>query len=105
MDVYEAIFSRRTVRDFQEKEIDPEVIKRILNAGLHAPSNNHLREWEFVIVNDESARLKLIDKVRRDTTEKDVIAILSRPQSEAAQIAIGWPNRGLLLRKSFDNGR
>ena len=76
MDVYEAIFSRRTVRDFQEKEIDPEVIKRILNAGLHAPSNNHLREWEFVIVNDESARLKLIDKVRRNTTEKDVIAIL-----------------------------
>jgi nitroreductase len=66
MDMYEAIFSRRTVRDFQEKEIDLEIIKRILNAGLHAPTNNHLREWEFVIVNDKSARLKLIDKVKKN---------------------------------------
>jgi nitroreductase len=76
MDMYEAICSRRTVRDFQEKKIDLEIIKRILNAGLHAPTNNHLREWEFVIVNDKSARLKLIDKVRKSATAAEVTAIL-----------------------------
>jgi len=60
MDVYEAIFARRTVRDFQDREIDLESIERILDAGLHAPTNNHLREWEFVIVNDKSVWLSVL---------------------------------------------
>ena len=76
MDVYEAIFARRTVRDFQDREIDLESIERILDAGLHAPTNNHLREWEFVIVNDKSARLNLIDRARKSITEAEVIALL-----------------------------
>jgi nitroreductase len=59
MDVYEAILARRTVRDFQDREIELAIIGRILDAGLHAPTNNHLREWKFVVVNDKAARLSL----------------------------------------------
>ena len=33
MDVYEAIIARRTVRDFHDREIDLEIIERILDAG------------------------------------------------------------------------
>ena len=73
MDVYEAILTRRTVRDFQDREIDLEIIERILDAGLRAPTNNHLREWEFIIVNDRSARLNLIDRVRKGIAEEDPI--------------------------------
>ncbi len=47
MDVYKAIYTRRTVRDFKEKEIDMEIVRKILDAGMQAPSNNHMREWEF----------------------------------------------------------
>ena len=42
MDIYEAIEKRRTVRDFEDKSIDPKIIKKILSAGLKAPTNNHL---------------------------------------------------------------
>jgi len=77
MDTYEAIYSRRTIRDFKEQEvIDIDIVKKILDAGLHAPSNNHMREWEFVIVNDMQTRLRLIDKVEKHYTEKDVSDIL-----------------------------
>lgn len=72
MDVYEAIFSRRTVRDFQAKAIDEEIIKKIINAGLHAPSHNHMREWEFVIIQDQSVRFKVIDKVQKHYTKEEV---------------------------------
>ena len=61
MEFYEAIEKRRTVRDFEDKPIEPEIIKRILGAGLKAPTNNHLREWEFVIVNDKKERLKVLN--------------------------------------------
>lgn len=43
MDIYEAIYSRRSVRDFEDKEIDIEIVKKIINAGLRAPTNNHMR--------------------------------------------------------------
>lgn len=43
MEFYEAIDKRRTVRDFEDKIIDIEIIKRILSAGLKAPTNDHLK--------------------------------------------------------------
>lgn len=36
MDFYEAIEKRRTVRDFEDKPIPMDIIKRILSAGLKA---------------------------------------------------------------------
>ena len=61
MELYEAIEKRRTVRDFIDNPIDMESITRILSAGLKAPTNNHLREWEFVVVNDKKERLKVLN--------------------------------------------
>lgn len=71
MDIYEAISKRRTVRDFQEKPISLEVIKRIIDAGLRAPTNNHLRQWEFVLINDQAVRLAVIDKINKNLSVRD----------------------------------
>ena len=77
MDVYEAIATRRTVRDFEDKPVEMSLIERVLDAGLKAPSNNHLRQWEFVIINDREERAKGLGvcRQRRDsqipTEEKD----------------------------------
>jgi nitroreductase len=77
MDVYSAIYSRRTVRDFKEKEIEIGVLKKIIRAGLHAPSHDHMRQWEFVIVNDSNTRSELIQKINRNRTGKDAIEALN----------------------------
>ena len=61
MDVYDAINTRRTIRDFEARPVPEEVIKRILAAGLKAPTNNHLRQWEFVIVNDRAKRAEVLN--------------------------------------------
>ncbi|MDP4094550.1 MAG: nitroreductase family protein [Bacillota bacterium] len=76
MNIYETINKRRTVRDFTEKLIDTEIIHRILDAGLKAPSNDHMRSWEFIIVNDMPTRLKLIDKVNKNFTREQITEIL-----------------------------
>ena len=60
MDVYEAIARRRTVRDFEDRTVDRETVERLLEAGLKAPSNTHLRQWEFVVVNEKSERRRLL---------------------------------------------
>ena len=93
MDIYQAIYARRTARDFKAQGIDFEIIKKILQAGLRAPTNNHLREWEFVIVNDPSTRQKLIEKVRKSTTAAEVAAILD-----------GWGCFDLIQRDMYFDG-
>jgi nitroreductase len=76
MDVYEAIYSRRTVRDFEDKKVDMDTVKKILDAGLHAPSNNHMREWEFIILDDRATRPKAIDKVEKNMTREEIEKLL-----------------------------
>ncbi len=59
MELLDVINRRRTIRDFSEKEVPFEIIQRALNAGLKAPSYNHQKEWDFILVKDQSVRLAL----------------------------------------------
>ena len=76
MDVYEAISSRRGVRDFKSQSIDEATIKKIISAGLKAPSHNYMYEWEFVIVQDRATRIEVIDKVQKEYTKEGIEAWL-----------------------------
>lgn len=53
MEFYQVIDSRRSIRQFEAKEIPREVLERILDAGLKAPSSNHQRRWELVTLTDK----------------------------------------------------
>ena len=53
MDFYEVVKARKTIREFSDKKVDKEVIERILSAGLMAPTNDHLRNWEFVVITEK----------------------------------------------------
>ena len=54
MNIYDAINTRRTIRDFADKQIDTAIIEKIIAAGLKAPTNDHMRSWEFVVVSDKA---------------------------------------------------
>jgi nitroreductase len=59
MNVIEAIAARRTVRDFAPRQVERSTLLGLLDAGLKAPSHNHLREWRFVVVEDAETRERL----------------------------------------------
>lgn len=59
MEFMDVIHKRRTVRDFSQQKIAPELIERALAAGLKAPSYNHLKEWDFIFVHDFNKRVAL----------------------------------------------
>lgn len=65
MEFYDAIKKRRTVREWSDRKVGEEVIKRIVEAGLAAPSNNHLREWDFIVLHsdeEKAAALKFVEE-------------------------------------------
>lgn len=72
MDFYETVNSRHTVREFESTPIDDETIRRIISAGIKAPSNDHMRDWNFIVITDKNIILKLIEKIPEKFTEEDV---------------------------------
>jgi len=77
MDLYSAINQRRTVRDFQDKEVELDIILRIINAGLKAPTNDHMRNWEFVVVTDKEEKAKIMDKIPKTISKKKLEGIVT----------------------------
>lgn len=61
MDVMEAIRQRRSVRSYEDREVEEEVLKQVMEAGRLAPSARNLQEWKFVVVRDKALREKLVD--------------------------------------------
>ena len=49
MDFYQVLEKRRTIRDFSDKEVTDEVLKKVLSAAFKPPTNAHLRLFEFVV--------------------------------------------------------
>jgi nitroreductase len=84
MELLEAINRRRTVRDFSKEEVPFEIIERSLEAGLKAPSYNHLKQWDFILVKEQNIRLaltqteemieKVTDELKQNFKDHDTLA-------------------------------
>ena len=77
MDIYQAINTRRTIRDFSDQLIDKDIIEKIIGAGLKAPTNDHMRSWEFVIVNNKNTRAEILKAITKMTSKSDVVKWLN----------------------------
>ena len=60
MELYEVLEKLRTYRDFSDREVSDEIVKRIIGAAFKAPTNDHLRQLEFIVVRDRENIAKVI---------------------------------------------
>lgn len=63
MSLLDLILSRRSIRDYQKREIPDDVLQKILEAGRQAPSAANRQPIHFVVVNDPEIRKNLCDKL------------------------------------------
>jgi len=66
--------SRRSVRRFQNRPVEPEKVDLLIEAALRSPSSRGFNPWEFVVVRDP-----------------DVIERLSRSKPHGASFLAGAP--------------
>ncbi len=52
METWDAIRSRRDVREFREERLPASDLDRIVEAGRRAPSSRNGQPWDFVVVTD-----------------------------------------------------
>ncbi len=63
MKVFESIANRRSIRNFKSDLISEEAIRKILQAGLLAPSGKNNQPWKFYVVQGEK-RAEMIAQMR-----------------------------------------
>lgn len=59
MDTWTAIRTKRMVRRFAPRPLEPEHLDRILDAGRHAASSKNQQAWDFVAVEDRETLRRL----------------------------------------------
>ncbi|HEY8364864.1 MAG TPA: nitroreductase family protein [Haloplasmataceae bacterium] len=56
MDFLDIIYSRRSIRKYQEPQISEDDLKKILKAGFQAPSAHNRQPWEFIVITDNKIK-------------------------------------------------
>ena len=70
------INTRRSIREYQDKDVEDEKILKILKAGMQAPGSRLGAEpWEFVIVKDKDTLAKL-GEIKPRVTNAPVAIVL-----------------------------
>jgi nitroreductase len=59
METWDAIRARRNVRTYEDRQIAPGDLDRILEAGWRSPSASNRQPWDFVLVIDRSQLMQL----------------------------------------------
>jgi len=63
--LFEAMYSARALRRFKPDPVPDEIIARILDAAIRAPSGNSEQHWAFVVVKDPERRHRVAEIYRK----------------------------------------
>ncbi len=69
MEFEQAVFSRRSIRTFTDRDVTDEQVKQLIAYGHAAPSGGNLKEWRFIVVRSEEGKRKLTNATYRGNSE------------------------------------
>ena len=103
MEFYEVLEKRRTYRDFSDREVSDEILKRVIAAAFKAPTNDHLRQFEFVVVRGRENIAKVIAPLAKNMAAfKELVAEVdeSGDKDKMAMFADALPKQQKMLMES-----
>ena len=59
------ILTRRSIRKFSDKKISEEILKELVDAGMHAPSGMCRKTWKFTVISNQEVIKKLVEKIAK----------------------------------------
>lgn len=103
MEFYEVLERRRTIRDFSDKIVTDEVLEKILSAAFKAPTNDHLRQFEFIVVRGRENIARLVAPVTENTRniqQAGLKAAEAMDEDERAMFVDALPKQRRMLIES-----
>ena len=122
MTVFEAIYSLRATRIYEDRPVPPEVLDQILQAGTMACSSGNTQPWELILVTDVELKRRikvemvdafatidaeraqkpedLLDGAGRPVTGHDAVENIDKVP---AIVVVCWnPERGIRLKGEYE---
>jgi nitroreductase len=97
MDAYLAVVSRREVRDYLAKPLEPEVEHAILDAGRLAGSSKNRQPWTFVVVREDEAVEAVAESVFEPANIRGAAFVVAIRMSGGAGIDAGRTAQNMML--------
>lgn len=88
MDVNEAISGRRSLREYTAQPVDERIIRRLIDAAVHAPNAVNQQPWTFTVVRDQS----VLDRISRNAKSHMLATMPASPQSDHFRSLLNDPN-------------
>ena len=60
--LFDAMYSTRAMRRLRRDPIPEQTLRKIIDAGVHAPSGGNLQEWGFILVRDQGLKRFIRDR-------------------------------------------
>lgn len=77
MNVREAIYKRRSVRSFLEKEVDEQIIRALLEDAMAAPSACNKQPWEFYVIRNKDKQDQIKSKIMYSKFNSPIMIIVA----------------------------
>lgn len=96
----ETIYRRHSVRQFEDKPVDNDLIRLILDAANQAPSAHNRQSWQFIVIKGEKKQQlsQLVSKRASDFPKPSAAILRMAARSLVnAPVVIGVKNTGSLI--------
>ncbi|CAN5866110.1 nitroreductase family protein [soil metagenome] len=81
IDLFEAMYTARSLRRFKPQPVSDEVMTRVLDAAIRASSGGNTQHWSFIVVRDAEKRRQL-GALYRQASDYTASVYAARPRPE-----------------------
>lgn len=103
MEFNEVLEKRRTYRDYSDREVNDDILDKVISAAFKAPTNDHLRQFEFVVIRGKENIAKVISPLAKNMAAfKDLVFEVddSGDKDKMAMFADALPKQQCMLIQS-----
>jgi len=77
MDLREAIYSRRAVREYTAEPVDEKTLRSLIDAAIQAPSAVNQQPWSFCVVRDKAVLAKISREAKAHMVRSSPVGLMS----------------------------
>ena len=78
MDLVDAIYSRRAVREFTPEPVDEKMLRQLIDAAIQAPSAVNEQPWSFSVVLDKALLARISRESKAHVIKTTTVGLLSQ---------------------------
>ena len=97
MDLFQAISDRRSIRKYQERAVEVEKLRMVLDAARLAPSWKNRQCWRFLVIADAAKKARIVEAFPEDNPGRKallqaplVIVVCAAPEESGVENGIDY---------------